>query len=576
MAWQLGLLALVACAVPVGIENLGQYCFLSSLLQILFYLPHIRKRIYEIVEERVTDAAAIPDDIKGLFYIAAVFGRLQEAKTRPVNITQDLYKYFVADAAGKGGFMIQENRPNDQDEAFSWLTTQLKFLEKEHLVGFTSQETKAVRGIVYKTVKLREMTCNVTEDLTLERIVLPTPYDGLREVDATDTPEQERQLTAIGVQPRAGLRMNVEITKSIVEPNGVLIFKLRGFDYETDRPTEIIRHYPETLRVDSIDYKLLGLTVYIGGGKGGHYYAYIQTNVSENTWHYISDDVVVDSNLETALRQTKSVYYAVYVRADTMEEWRATADPDVLYKPKIPQVILDYNATYKPSQRRASTRATTSVEPGPEKPRRVSTRSRQRLTKTPSAEAGSAEKSTAAAPPGGSERSKPTGPPADAPPEPSADALVKDSPKPPAEKPPSTPATPIPSTPAITPTPSPPGGGSWGPSPPPGGTSSNHSAPSGGGSHASPTNGLKAGKAHNSSPVPQSKDDAGDRPVTRPAASSPAQRIRAHLRNLGTRLTENKTVLTLTIASAVIVVGGTTAAVFYVLKRRRAALEDAA
>ncbi|KAL5702532.1 ubiquitinyl hydrolase 1 [Ranunculus cassubicifolius] len=309
----------------VGLKNQGATCYMNSLLQTLYNIPYFRKAVYGMP---ITEDGGMPLALQMLFY------KLQH-KGSSVG-TKALTKSFGWTSVDSS-FM-----QHDVQELNRVLCERLEEKMKGTVVEGTIQNLFEGHhmnyieciDVDYKSTR-KESFCDIQLDVKGCRDVYAS-FDKYVEVECMEG-DNKYQAEQHGLQ-------DAKKGVTFVDFPPVLQLQLKRFeyDYTEDAMVKINDKYefPLTLDLDRDNrkylspdsdtsvrnlYTLHSVLVHSGGVSGGHYYAYIRPNLTDQ-WFKFDDDEVTKEDRKMAVEENygghtffgftkfSSAYMLVYIR----------------------------------------------------------------------------------------------------------------------------------------------------------------------------------------------------------------------------------------------------------------------
>ncbi|XP_017774911.1 PREDICTED: ubiquitin carboxyl-terminal hydrolase 38 [Nicrophorus vespilloides] len=302
----------------VGLNNLGNTCYMNSVLQALFMTKPFRNDIL----------AKSKDAVPLFFKLQSLFALLQFSERSSLSPSE------ILTAARPPGF--QMGQQHDSSEFLGHLLDVLH--EQERLIGNSNEHDDAttsgsnITTVVKKSFGGKTLTmsqCNncgarsermdTFRDLQLS---FPSDADNQSVQTLMDYYLQKEKLcddNQYHCDECCGLTDGERITR-IIEPPPRLVLTLKHFSYDpkTQARTKILKRVQldDNVYVDSNEYKLYAAVVHCGSSvDSGHYYTYAKDC---EDWYKFNDCFVMKSKAEElcGLRSPEAPYILFYSRVD--------------------------------------------------------------------------------------------------------------------------------------------------------------------------------------------------------------------------------------------------------------------
>jgi ubiquitin C-terminal hydrolase len=352
----------------VGLKNLGCTCYLNSLLQQLFMMPHFRAEILKL-EAGPLEKAKCDRVVPNLQRIFQALQSSQQQFYTPIEFCNDF-----KDTDGKPiNVFIQQ----DVDEFFKRLIDKLETEQK--LLSATQIQKDIMEIAVTQTITSTEPSLPDTSSHDEAYLSIMLDIKGRRTLsDALDAFTKKEALEGDNAYFSSVHKRNVRATRQcLLKKLPMTVFMtLKRFEYELHTGLrhkvndyfefpEHVNFYKWTLegytnpRSDNpkeYDYDLVGIVVHSGTAEGGHYYSYIMErdpkSANVGKWFEFNDTYVDPFNVTNLRARTfgeepstqsltwrsgANAYLLLYEKAQLLEPIIETLSP----RTKQPQLVAN-------------------------------------------------------------------------------------------------------------------------------------------------------------------------------------------------------------------------------------------
>lgn len=287
---------------PVGIVNPRDYCYMSSVLQILYHLPPVRR---EILLNRTADIIHT--------MLGALFYRLLAAD-ESISLDADIMPAILSLASEEGGLFD----PTARDDPAAFLT----WLDSYHL-GWLLRPLFGVQTETRRYYGDRLMRCEKVSDIITS--AKPLDVDGgsvhhcLDEGWAPASAQYKIEEEGLGLPIHQTVFLDTHVRVSVLAP--ILVISAAKFKYVPNKPNDnwhydVPTRYERSFTIQSQTYHLYGVVIHAPE----HYRTYVCTDPVRDRWHVFDDGAVKE--VSSRYNIGGDGYLFVYVHEDTLKTWK--------------------------------------------------------------------------------------------------------------------------------------------------------------------------------------------------------------------------------------------------------------
>ncbi|KTW26154.1 hypothetical protein T552_03046 [Pneumocystis carinii B80] len=308
-----------------GLINVGNTCYLNSVLQVLSHVP-------PFVQYLLSGHHSSQCQMN-----SCVFCKIEEhvAQCYPSDVNRPVPAFKPLHIVGALKWISKRFQPYRQEDAHEFLRCLLGEMQRSCIypykdLDFASQETTVIYKIFggYLRQQIKCLKCNNISNTYPVYLDLSLDLMGTSIEEALAMYVREEKLTQSNRYKCEKCEILVDFQKKstiyILPPILTLHLKRFSFNkaFKMSKITRSIR-YGETLEMTSymsqkkqnpIIYDLIGIIVHSGNDtRCGHYYSFCKT--SNGTWQHFNDDRVSTVSLQTVLKQ--QAYILLYSRSNS-------------------------------------------------------------------------------------------------------------------------------------------------------------------------------------------------------------------------------------------------------------------
>jgi hypothetical protein len=323
-------------ASHVGINNGGNHCYMSSVVQNLYHNPTLRDSVYQATaasEENPVEEA-----------LACVFARLQEER-EPIYMSWDFHPRYVAAADPAWG--VLDGAADDPELMLRYLTEEMAPTVRGQLLTTLQTEFEAqLLGDKYHvwrqdayTTRTISLNMNGYEGQTVEEALnhmLATSDWTARSTDNAALNDVLYSNNLMGETVPAATLTNIINTSNTLAIHVRPSFKV---DFRTPRApsdNKLLVVYPDWMTVGPHRFRFTGVIHALPG----HYNTTVCVDAATDTWYNFDDSKSSLSNRHDALSSGGDAFMLFYVRETEWDKWATTPD---LYSPTVPDKIRKMN-----------------------------------------------------------------------------------------------------------------------------------------------------------------------------------------------------------------------------------------
>ncbi|XP_046856479.1 uncharacterized protein LOC124449586 isoform X3 [Xenia sp. Carnegie-2017] len=328
--------------VGPGLYNLGNTCFLNSVIQVLTYTPPLVN--YLATQEHTSQCVKVGFCMLCELqrHVLRTFSHQQSEAIKPLAILHKLK------------FIAKHLRFGQQEDSHEFLRYVVDGMTKSCLVGISDKldlYTKSTTVVhqIFGGYYRSQVTCERCQHTSnkfdpLMEVLLDiknvySVYNALQKLISVELLNGDNMYLC----PRCKLKVPAKKRIQIHEPPNVLTMCLKRFDCHSLFASKINKDisYPETLNLRpflsikqgcAINFKLFAVLVHAGYScNSGHYYCFVKA--ANGSWYQMNDASVRQVSLKTVLGQ--QAYLLFYIKDEVTKQKNGSSIPSSIKSPQV-------------------------------------------------------------------------------------------------------------------------------------------------------------------------------------------------------------------------------------------------
>lgn len=311
-----------------GLTNVGNTCYLNSILQVLCHVPPF---VQYLLSGHHSSQCQMD---------VCVFCKMEKHAEQcyPADGNRPVRSFKPLQIVSVLKLISKRFQPYRQEDAHEFLRCLLGEMQRSCIyahkdLDFASQETTVIYKIFggYLRQEVKCLKCNDISDTYPVYLDLSLDLMGASIEEALAMYVRTEMLTQSNRYKceKCGILVDFQKQSTIYSLPPILTLHLKRFSFNKAlKMSKITRHirYGETLELEpymyekkekSLLYNLIGVVVHSGNDtRCGHYYSFCKS--SNGTWTHFNDEFVSTVSLQTVLKQ--QAYILIYTRLDSLSK----------------------------------------------------------------------------------------------------------------------------------------------------------------------------------------------------------------------------------------------------------------
>ncbi|KAL5221469.1 hypothetical protein ABZP36_026182 [Zizania latifolia] len=289
----------------VGLKNQGATCYMNSLLQTLYHIPYFRRAVYHMpTMENDTPSRSILLALQSLFYKLQHGDNSVSTKALTKSFGWDSVDSFLQHDVQELNRVLCE-KLEDKMKGTAVEGTIEKLFEGHHMnyiecinVEYKSSRKESFYDLALDVKGCSDVYASFDKYVEVERL----EGDNIYQSDKHGLQDAKKGVLFIDFPPVLQLQLKRFeydfMRETMVKINDRYEFPLQ-LDLDKDNGKYLS---PEADRTVRNFYTLHSVLVHSGGGHGGHYYAFIQPDLSD-IWYKFDDERVTKEDMKQAVEE---------------------------------------------------------------------------------------------------------------------------------------------------------------------------------------------------------------------------------------------------------------------------------